>query len=86
MTFKEASNALDVMAGGKNGRYRSIRFEVTTYTHDVQRHPEIGCALYIADAGWTVNHKTWEGAFEEMKTKMDPVFAQAPGAPDEVPI
>lgn len=57
MNIKEANEKLKVIAGNKAS---CISIEVMNYNHD--NTSKIKCKAYVADAGWTSEHATFEDA------------------------
>jgi hypothetical protein len=71
MTFKQAAAKLKKIA---NGKYHSLRFELTTYKESTQAVCGIGqtkCDVYIEDLAW-YSGATWAEAFEALDTAMNP--------------
>ena len=64
MTFKQAYKKLKVIA---DGRYFSIRYELTTHTNESM---EQVCVVYV-DPSLRGDGKTWDEAFEELDHEMN---------------
>jgi uncharacterized protein (UPF0261 family) len=72
MTFKQANEKLGKIA---DGRYHSLKFELTTCTGGSRLMTK--CSVYVGssdpnDGGWMASGETWAEAFDELDKTMFP--------------